>query len=82
MGAGTSVPDVLDEAAAKELAGEYWSQELFDSQKDSDGKVTKAQFEEQRAASTKKQKKQNEVDFCEEWKSKLPQSRDLVIRWV
>jgi hypothetical protein len=50
MGAGASVPDLLDEAAAKELAGGHWNQELFDAQKDEGGKITKAQFEEQRAA--------------------------------
>jgi hypothetical protein len=50
MGAGASVPDVIDEATAKGLAGEQWNQELFDAQKDADGKITKAQFEEQRAA--------------------------------
>ena len=33
MGSGASVPDVLDEAKAKELAGDKWNQEAFDAKK-------------------------------------------------
>ena len=52
MGSGASVPDVLDEAKAKELAGDKWNQEAFDAKKDADGNITKAQFEEQAANNT------------------------------
>jgi hypothetical protein len=72
MGAATSVPDVLDEAQAKELSGDRWSQEVFNANKDGDGKITKAQFEEQRAMTDKA------VAFCEEQKGNLPQNRNLV----
>jgi hypothetical protein len=58
MGTGASVPDVLeatasnvlDGATAKELVGEQWNQELFDAQKDADGKIKDAEFEELRPA--------------------------------
>ena len=45
MGAGGSVPDALDEAQAKELAGNRWDQRAFDARKGADGKITKAQLE-------------------------------------
>ena len=57
MGAAASVPDVIDEATAKGLAGEQWNQELFDAQKDADGKITQAQFEESRNHTAEAKKK-------------------------
>ena len=46
MGAGASVPAVLDEAQAKKLAGNNWCQEAFDEMKDFEGKITKGAFDE------------------------------------
>jgi hypothetical protein len=52
MGAGASVPDVLDEATAKDISGDAFNQALFDSTKDADGNITRVQFEEHRQAHT------------------------------
>ena len=44
MGAGASVPDVIDEAAAKSLCGDKWTQEAWDKLRGDGETVTKEQF--------------------------------------
>jgi len=44
MGAGASVPDKLDEATCKTIAGDKFDQAKFDESKDADGNITKEQL--------------------------------------
>ena len=51
MGAGASIPEELDLAAAKELAGDKFDEAKFNAVA-VEGKISKAQFEEAVAAAT------------------------------